>query len=107
MKDLSRARENAKEIINKSEEFIVISPNGASTYCGGKAHLMAMLCIYLRAQKEKNILDDEEIDEVVRVAKLDLDDVEDELDKQMKELYSKIEKMDSKEFLDLLKDVLE
>ena len=104
MKDLSKARESAKEIINKAEEFIVISPNGARTYCNNKPNLMALICVYLKAQKEENVLNDEEIDEVARVAKLD--DVEDELDKRMKELYKKIEKMDSGEFLDLLKDIL-
>ena len=76
MKELNKAREEAKRIIDLSDDYIVITPHGASTYCNGKAHLMAMLCTYLKAQRNRKILSDEEIDEVVRVSRLDEDDVD-------------------------------
>lgn len=68
MEELKKAKKQAIELIETSDEFIVLTNTGQKTYCT-KAVLLSMISAYLSDQKKKGAIKKEEIDIVAKLAK--------------------------------------
>lgn len=104
MRKIEKSKKQAIELINNSNEFVVLTEEGMKTH-SSNVTLLSLITNYLHTQLENGNITEEEIDKICKYSKLDEKELVKEMNKELKKNLKDILKS-NEEFMDFIKDLI-